>query len=416
MRNQGPVDRVVVGGSARHTDTETDTDASFAGPPEFFWQDSDDVFLGTETLFSGRLDADFLNGSFLNRMTVSRFGSDSETKLNGEVRNESTGTLTSANYMGTVRRPLSSGVLPEVILTGGFEWQREAAEFDNYFTVPALAEDGISTSGFFGNLELPLFNQLFMSLAGRLEDNSRFGQVKTYRASAAWEVPQTGPHRVTKVRASMGTGFEAPSLQQLFLDGPFFKGNPDLAAEESEMWDVGIHFLLFKGRMVGEIGYYDGWADNGIFSQFDPEEGRSVAVNIRSKVVMRGVETAFSFFPSSRLALDLNYTWAESEIEEDGRQLFERPKHYGSAYVRYSLTPGWDAGLKAIVRDDQLASFPSGYEMDGYTKLDFTTAFRVSDRVTVYGRVDNLTDKEYEDRLGTGTPGRRVFLGARARR
>jgi vitamin B12 transporter len=54
--------------------------------------------------------------------------------------------------------------------------------------------------------------------------------------------------------------------------------------------------------------------------------------------------------------------------------------------------------------------------MDGYTKLDFTTAFRVSDRVTVYGRVDNLTDKEYEDRLGTGTPGRRVFLGARARR
>ncbi len=51
----------------------------------------------------------------------------------------------------------------------------------------------------------------------------------------------------TRLHASYGTGFKAPSLEQLFLSFPAFDffANPDLKPETSAGYDVGVDQTLF---------------------------------------------------------------------------------------------------------------------------------------------------------------------------
>ncbi|MFC1791544.1 TonB-dependent receptor domain-containing protein [Gemmatimonadota bacterium] len=418
----GAVDELSIRLLGRYTGVKTETDLDFAGPPEFFWQDSDHVIHRSETLLAAQVRAELLGGRLGTQFSGSLFqnGSLLQSSRGSFTEDENTGTVFGFDHQSTLRVPVAPAFLPEVALTLGFEAEKERGTFKNSTAVPSLTDNDINTAGAYGNLELPLFNRLFLTLAGRLEDHSRFGRVETHRASVALELPMRGAHRITKIRASRGTGFEAPSLQQLFVDGPFTVGNPDLKPEESDMWDLGVHFLLFDGRILGEVGYYEGWANNGIFSDFDPAQGVFVPYNLDSKVRMDGVELALSFFPSESLGFDVSHTWARSKAKDrftgEVRQLFEQPKKLGSLHARFTFSPRWEFGFRATLRGDQWASYPQDHRMKGYTKVDFTTSLRVTQELTLYGRLDNLTDAAYEDRLGTGTAGRRVFVGLRARR
>jgi vitamin B12 transporter len=204
-------------------------------------------------------------------------------------------------------------------------------------------------------------------------------------------------------------------LRQLFSEGPTFRGNPDLLPERSRMWDAGVHFQALSGAAIGEVGYYSGWANDGIFSVFNAAAGFSRPQNIDSRVTMRGVETSLSARLLEPLSMQLAYTWSESIIESSGQQLFERPNHVVSAAL--ALTPmSWlETGLNVTYRGEQYASFPSDFLMDDVFLLGATASWEVNERVAVFGRIENLTDEEYEERLGTGTARRSAYLGARAR-
>jgi len=53
--------------------------------------------------------------------------------------------------------------------------------------------------------------------------------------------------------------------------------------------------------------------------------------------------------------------------------------------------------------------------MDAYSLVDLRASWQVSDTIELYGRVENLTDQDYETARGYGTPGRGAFVGVRAR-
>ena len=70
----------------------------------------------------------------------------------------------------------------------------------------------------------------------RYDDNNRFGSKVTYRFAPAYVIDATG----TKLKASIGSGFKAPTLSELFQDFPafFFFANPNLKPETSTGWDA----------------------------------------------------------------------------------------------------------------------------------------------------------------------------------
>jgi outer membrane receptor protein involved in Fe transport len=108
---------------------------------------------------------------------------------------------------------------------------------------------------------IPLLDTLEASVALRYDDYSDFGDTVNPKIALRW-----APVDAVALRASWGTGFRAPSLAQVGLgpsdesqffedrfacaDNPLycgildytirFAGNPDLDAEESESWNLGI--------------------------------------------------------------------------------------------------------------------------------------------------------------------------------
>ena len=52
-------------------------------------------------------------------------------------------------------------------------------------------------------------------------------------------------------------------------------------------------------------------------------------------------------------------------------------------------------------------------ELKKYTKVNVTAYYDIMKNIEVFSRIENLTDAEYEDVLGFGTPGRSFYLGFR---
>ena len=113
----------------------------------------------------------------------------------------------------------------------------------------------------FVEFSLPVLDNLELSLAGRYDDYSDFGNTTNPKVAARWDITDT-----IAVRGSWGQGFRAPSLAQIGL-GPsqeslffsdtygcavnptycattdylvVFSGNPDLQPEESETFNLGV--------------------------------------------------------------------------------------------------------------------------------------------------------------------------------
>ncbi|HEY1314242.1 MAG TPA: TonB-dependent receptor, partial [Steroidobacteraceae bacterium] len=105
----------------------------------------------------------------------------------------------------------------------GAEHQRDE------MTVPISASTTIDSG--YAELQSSFADSLFNTISVRYDDNDRFGGKVTYRVAPAYVIPDTG----TKFKASVGTGFKAPTLSQMFQNFPDFNfyANPDLKPESS---------------------------------------------------------------------------------------------------------------------------------------------------------------------------------------
>ncbi|HLZ08124.1 MAG TPA: TonB-dependent receptor, partial [Chloroflexota bacterium] len=90
-------------------------------------------------------------------------------------------------------------------------------------------------------------NRFFLTANIREDDNDTFGEHMTYRIAPAVIIPFTD----TKIKASYGTGFKAPTLSQLFQNFPDFGffANPNLKPEQSRGADIGFEQPLFNDRI-----------------------------------------------------------------------------------------------------------------------------------------------------------------------
>ena len=136
----------------------------------------------------------------------------------------------------------------------------------------------------FVEFSVPVLESLELNVAARYDDYSDFGDTFNPKISARWE-----PLESLAFRASWGTGFRAPSLAQIGLgpsqesqffvdtfgcaDNPaycpapdyniVFAGNPDLDAEESENFNVGVAWKPGDSWLVA-VDYWDIKQENKI--------------------------------------------------------------------------------------------------------------------------------------------------------
>jgi vitamin B12 transporter len=248
----------------------------------------------------------------------------------------------------------------------------------------------------------------FSATAGiRMNHSPSFGTVFTYRAAPAFYIPETE----TKLKASFGTGYKAPSLYQLYAPGTFWGpiGNLDLRPEESTGWDIGLEQFFLTGKLLLGVTYFQNRFKNLI--QFDYSLGYTNIGLSRAT----GTEWEMKARINSFLLFRSGYTRTQTLDHQTGEELLRRPKD--------KLTAGLDLDMGKLFLNVNLNHTSRRMDMDysafpaertalkAFTLLNSTVSFALASRIKIFLRMDNILNIQYELVKGYGAPGLTIFAG-----
>ncbi len=167
------------------------------------------------------------------------------------------------------------------------------------------------------NRNLP--NDFFLVSNIRVDDNDQFGSHFTWRVAPAFLVPVTD----TKLKASYGTGFKAPTLYELYGVGDFnFIGNPLLKPETSTGYEYGFEQPIANDRFRFGATYFHSDITDLINGVFVPA---NTYVNI-GKALIHGYETFAEAKVTERLRVRGDYTQTVATDATTGAELQRRPR------------------------------------------------------------------------------------------
>ena len=255
-------------------------------------------------------------------------------------------------------------------------------------------------------------------------DYSRF----TPKLGLTWDVAPA-----VTLFGSYRKGFRVPTEAQLFKQGSS-ANTVDLEPIDVESFEAGSRFVLSQ-RLRAELAAYSLRLTNDILSYRSPA-GVTAATN-NGETLSRGVEFSVSAALAQGLSLDAAYTLSEHTHERwvladdrdfSGTEMDAAPRHMTSAYLTW--TP-------RLLRSGSLSAEwtgMSGYWIDrgtnekwedGYGVIHLRGSVGVSERLELFGRLMNVTDKLYAGQVFDGfgnidrlyNPGepRTIYLGLRGR-
>jgi len=287
-------------------------------------------------------------------------------------------------------------------LVAGGEYQRDVVSDVTNFGPNFLDQHRTDRSWFVEDRythELTQNSHLELSAGVRNDHFDVFGGQTSPRVAAA--IVRGG----TKWRAAFGRGFRAPSLGELYY--PFF-GNPNLSAESNSSYELGYDAAMGRDGLFS-LTYFNTRYRNLI--TFDPVT--FISQNI-GRVRSDGIEAGFTRHVSTNVYTQFSYTYLHrNEDEATGLRLARRPKHSGSLATGYR-SGAMDTNIVILhtgEREDSLAIFPFSRTTNrAYTTIDANVQYRLS-RFTPFVKVENATNKKYEEVVGYASPTRRVILG-----
>ncbi|MCH8844310.1 MAG: TonB-dependent receptor [SAR324 cluster bacterium] len=247
----------------------------------------------------------------------------------------------------------------------------------------------------------------FATIGARVDDHELFGQHTTYRVTAAYFIGASQ----TRLKATYGTGFNAPTLFQLFSEF----GNEDLDPESSVGWDAGVEQGLLDGALALGVTYFS----NTFEDLIDFDFGTNSFINV-DEAETSGYEVDAAVRPGDDLDINLTYTQTETEDKETGKRLLRRANEQYAADTSYRLTGRTLLGLTVLhvgerVDVEFLPDFTSQrVQLDPYTLVQVGGSYAARDNLNVFARVENLFDEDYEEVKGFGTPPRAVYAGFQA--
>jgi vitamin B12 transporter len=288
----------------------------------------------------------------------------------------------------------------------GLEHRRESGE--NRHTFRAASE----TRSVFFEQQLRFFERLFLTGGFRVEDNSVFGTTTTERGSLAFLIKETG----TRLRGSAGTGFRAPTFNDLFFPG---FGNPSLQPEDSLSYDFGVDQKLWNNRIRLGLTYFQNEFKNLIAcctplptapfgGPFNVGRARSAGIEFTGEV---------DVLPN--LVASLNYTYTDSENLATDRPLPREPRHRWNIGLTWEPIRTLSLFTQVHVVTEQFEQFGAVYN-SGHTRVDIGGTWRILERMgwlrklELTARIQNLLDEGYAEVRGFPALGINALAGLRA--
>jgi len=392
--------------TASYTDTESEYDA-FALMDDFTYAltDTDDMSKSEEFSIAGRAYIDLMDGRLSNTLSVEYSSITRDNFSKGAFAFGAEGERLNFDYLGILE------VADGWTLTAGAQHEVTEAKLQD--------PEPISTDSLFGILSYDGIDGLTISGGVRLDDHETFGSTTNGELNASYVVEGTG----TQLTAAWSEGFKAPSIFHLTFSCCGFDSNiaqadavkeVALRPERSNSWEVGFKQPFLDGRATFSATYFN--QDTKDLITFTFTDGYR---NIE-ETSAKGVELELTADLTDSVNLSANYTHNAARDLTADQQLARKPKNEAFAALSWQVTDRLTTNVSITLNDkeyDTSADFVTGERrvVDAWTRVDLSAAYKLTDTVELFGRIDNLFDEDYQQVLGYGTPGISAYAGVRAR-
>jgi vitamin B12 transporter len=356
----------------------------------------------TESNWLATTFADFKSGTdWTAHVTVG--GQDRRYVSFDELPGVFTSTTVVQNNRGVLDALTTYSGLDGQRITAGVTAERETTEDDGYGDIDrhqtllaAFAED-----------EWHPIKSVYLTGGVRYDDFDTFGSSVTGRATLAW----LSDDRSFKLRASYGSGFNAPSFLELYGVATGYMGNPDLQPERSKGGDAGFDWYLPNSAGTFSATWFRNDFRNLIVYNFNVSPGTTENVGQAST---DGVELEAKLKLLAGIELHASYTYLDADDNTDQTRLLRRPRNSGSADLWRPFGRGFSAGAGIQVvgnREDVDAETFLDVADPGYAAARVYAEWRATSRLALKARIENLLDKKYQPVNGYPALGFGAFGG-----
>jgi len=280
------------------------------------------------------------------------------------------------------------------VLTLGIDLHR-----DHIDGTTAYTENERSNTGAFAQLSTGAGQHDFL-FAARRDENEQFGNRVTGSAAWGWS-----PVDDVRLRASFGTAFKAPSLNQLFFPG---FGNPALEPESAGSAEIGGRIDTRAGAI--SIAAYHTKVENLIV--FDPVTFFPENV---SRARIRGAELGYSLH-IDQWQVDISLDLLDPENRSVGTDRGNRLPRRASRTVSFEAHREFQRarlGARLTAEGSRFDDIVNRQHLSGYAALDVLGEYAVHRDWRLQLRIENLFDRHYQTAASFNQPGRGVFFTLR---
>jgi vitamin B12 transporter len=322
---------------------------------------------------------------WLSTLTVSHTETEREAfSLNGSINEY--GFKSNSNLMQWNNEVMIS---PNWIMTAGLDAAREYGRGWDTYSSPTFSESRLTSSmyaGMNGKFDAHSVQvNLRRDHVGGVDNDTTGYLGYGYALAPAW-----------KLIASTSTAFLAPNLYQLYDP---YSGNADLKAERARSSEAGVQYA--EGGLLTRATMFQSHTRDQIDYDFGTNKYRNI-----DRSSNHGMELS----ASGRLGtIDMrsSLTLQSPKDETTGEALSKRAKTLASVAASKPF------GAWRIGGDVQYVGYrPEGtHELPSYVLANLNTRYKVNKEVSVYGRIENLFDREYQTAYGYNQAGRGFFTG-----
>lgn len=292
-------------------------------------------------------------------------------------------------------------------LAFGGEHQRSSYEtdFDNRESARVLG--GYLQAGW-------VLGGLAAHVGARVDDHVRFGTEASFGADLSYRFGSSD----WRLRGSVGEGFKAPTLFQLFSDF----GNEALRPERATSYDLGVEHgrrsegvhlaaTLFRRDSEDLIGFASCFGSAAPLCATRPFGYYENLARARAQ----GFELEAGAQVTDGFRVAGHYSLVDTEDRATGNDLARRPRHVATLFADYEAPFGLRLGADLRIAGESFDDAGNAVRLDGYEVVDVRGAIEIVDGVELFGRVENVFDADYQTAAGYASTPRGAFVGVRGR-
>ncbi len=420
-----PLEELSIELTSRFTEARNEFDAT-----DFFTTglpaDSNDETSTSQNYTRLQSKLSLFEGRWQHRVGIALSNTDNDNFANNTESDSNQGKKYRFDYQTSVHTETS--YLTDASHSLTFALEHEIEEFTQRGAISFGSDPNqdrkLDTTSYVGEYRVTFAEQLSVSAGVRHDNNSDFRNATTFRTTAAYLLDEHG----LRLHGSYGTGVKNPTFTERFgffassLFSPFV-GNPNLSPEKSRGWELGVSKDFLGSRLNIDLTYFNEKLEdeiNGFF--FDISTLTSTAVNETGISKRQGIELSGLALLSERLSMSANYTYLDAtQADATGAQLREirRPKHIANLAFDYIfMDERANLNLSANYNGKQSDFFfPPPFfsqetvSLNSFTLVNLTGSFQLSRQMSLYGRIENLLDDNYEEILGFQSTGIAFYAG-----